>query len=119
MSKQIRQWLLIILLIPTMATANQPDYFQAGVKAFQEGKYEEAVSYFQQASEEGEDKPQLNYNLGAAYFKTGQYERSEKEFKKLTYLPGWQALALSGVSEMNPSKLPKPNNDGRFRRPRP
>ncbi len=90
-----RHWLLLlILLVPAMAAATAPDWYQAGVDAFQEGKYKEALTFFKRAQSEGIDTPNLRYNIGAAYYKTGQYEAAGKEFQKLADYSEWRPLAL-------------------------
>ena len=87
-------WLLLLLLVPAMAAANASDWYQAGVNAFQEGKYEEALTFFKRAQSEGIDTPNLHYNIGAAYYKSGQYEAAGNQFQKLTEDPEWKPLAL-------------------------
>jgi len=93
MQTRIRLWLLL-LVVPAVAAANASNYYQAGVKAFQEEKYEEALRFFKQAQSEGIDTPTLRYNIGSAYFRAGQYQEAGKQFQILAGHPDWSPLAL-------------------------
>ncbi|MGM0402210.1 MAG: hypothetical protein ACQEQN_00690 [Thermodesulfobacteriota bacterium] len=95
MRTRTTHWLLLlILLVPAMAAATATDWYQAGVEAFQAEKYEEALAFFRRAQREGINTPNLRYNIGAAYYKTGQYKAAGKEFQKLADHPAWKPLAL-------------------------
>ena len=56
---------LILLICGTSAWASP----QSAERAFQEGKYPEAVSQYKSAAEKDPKKPELQYNLGAATYK--------------------------------------------------
>jgi tetratricopeptide (TPR) repeat protein len=91
---QIRHWLMLMIFIPAIANADFIDSYQAGVAAFREGKYEEALMYFNRAENQGINTPNLHYNLGATFYKTKRYDQAEKRFQKLTDLPEWKPLAF-------------------------
>ena len=61
----------IFLGLSSLLLADQKSYlFQNGNKAYQNGKYEEAISDYQQILKMGYESPELYYNLGNAYYKT-------------------------------------------------
>jgi len=62
--------LVAILGITSLVRADQKIYlYQKGNEAYQKGKYEEAISEYQQILKMGYESPQLYYNLGNAYYK--------------------------------------------------
>lgn len=76
------QWILLFLAVcmhvPCMATADQASAtveqkFSAAVQAYDEGRYGEAIEGFQATLNEGLTAPEVHYDLGNAYFKTGAY----------------------------------------------
>jgi tetratricopeptide (TPR) repeat protein len=91
---QIRHWLMLMVFMPAIANADFLDSYQAGVVAFRDGKYEEALMYFNRAENQGINTPNLHYNLGATFYKTKRYDQAEKRFHKLTDLPEWKPLAF-------------------------
>lgn len=54
--------------------------FQAGQKAFEAGKYQEALTLFNQARAAGLDKPALYHNIGVCAYKLGRYEEARQAF---------------------------------------
>jgi len=86
---------LLTLLLPAAAMpAEPPPLFQAGVEAFQQGEYEQALKYFRRAKARGGNRAQLYYNLGSTYYKLGRYRQAAEEFERLLNRPGWRHLAL-------------------------
>lgn len=57
--------------------------FQAGIKLFKEGKYEEAAAAFQRASEKEPSEPIYYNNMGESYIKLGKYDEAIQAFKKM------------------------------------
>ncbi len=68
------------------------DSFSQGVKAADSGKYESALQHFEKAKKAGLDSAGLNYNIGVAYYKLGQYESAKKVFTALTKVKEYQQL---------------------------
>ena len=64
-----------------MASAAQASP-QSAEKAFQQGKYNEALTEYKEAAEKNPDHPALAYNTGAAAYKTGDYNVAAASFEK-------------------------------------
>lgn len=69
------------------------DEFQQGLDAAAAGSYDQAVTHFLRAKKAGAKRPALDYNLGVAYFKLGQYEQAREAFMRLADEPGFEQLA--------------------------
>ena len=92
---RIKSWILLLtLLLPAAAPAETTPFFQAGVEAFQQGEYEQALKYFRRARARGINIAQLYYNLGSTYYKLGRYREAAEEFENVVNRPGWRHLAL-------------------------
>ncbi len=55
---------------------------QTGEKAFQKGDFKKAEQEYQQAATKSPDKPVLQYNLGAAAYKSGNFDGAAQSFAK-------------------------------------
>jgi Ca-activated chloride channel homolog len=53
-----------------------------GSKAYEKGDYEKSLKYFIDAQLENPDKPEMYYNIGNAYYKTGKYEDAANNFRQ-------------------------------------
>lgn len=85
--------LLAALFFSAGSWAQTKDDFQQGMDAAAAGKYDQAVTYFQRAKKAGSKRPALDYNLGVAYFKLGNYEPAREAFLRLTDEPEFKQLA--------------------------
>jgi len=87
--RYIQLWQIVfvsigILLSPVPAIAGGADSFNAGVKAYREGKYQEAANLFERARKEGVRKVSVYFNLGSSYYRLGQYEKATAMFEMVT-----------------------------------
>jgi len=73
-----------MLLLPVPAIAGGADSFNAGVKAYRAGKYQEAVTLFERARKEGVRKVSVYFNLGSSYYRLGQYDKAIAMFEMVT-----------------------------------
>lgn len=70
-------------------------YFDIGVFAFEEGKYQDAISNFEQAIQLNPDAPEFHHYMGKTYLETRQYVQAEKFLTK-----AWKmAPLLSEISK--------------------
>jgi hypothetical protein len=82
-------FLALLSLAPLLlcAAAHATDEAQAayanGVAAFQAGDYARALDDFLLARAEGYHGVQLDYSLGATYYRLGQYQPAQREFENL------------------------------------
>ncbi|MEW6076668.1 MAG: tetratricopeptide repeat protein [Thermodesulfobacteriota bacterium] len=86
--------LLLLLLFPMLAIADETEPYQTGLEAFNAGNYDQALTCFNQALARGNRSPGLYYNLGVTGYKTGRYDQAANAFERLTKDPAWRALAL-------------------------
>ncbi len=96
----MRYRLLILLLVlpflfsPMTARASPADYeFEAGVRAFGEQDYRQALYHFTRAENVGMRDARLDYNLGAVFYRLEHYAESRRYFEKLQGHPTLGALA--------------------------
>ncbi len=70
LSRRVILGFWILLGVSSLLLADQKSYlFQKGNEAYQKGKYEEAISDYQQILKMGYESPELYYNLGNSYYK--------------------------------------------------
>lgn len=78
---------LLILLGALIATAGSAPSAQASakdaVKAYNEERYEEAVSLYQEAAREDPDNLKFAFNLGVAAYKSDKFELAISEFDRV------------------------------------
>jgi len=55
--------------------------FERGNRMYRQGRYEEAVAAYRAALEDGDDRPQLRYNLGTALLRLGRYEEAQQHLE--------------------------------------
>lgn len=78
-----RKWsgMLSILLVTTfLPAAAQAGSAQDGFEAYKKGQYDQALKLFIEAQLENPEKPELLYNLGNAYYKTGDFESAYQHY---------------------------------------
>ena len=68
--------ILLVTLICAAATSGQEEIFRTGVKYYQEGNYDDAIKMFSKIEKSGLESAALYYNLGTAYFKSGDLGRA-------------------------------------------
>ena len=52
--------------------------FERGNRHYRAGRYEEAVAAYQQAIENGDERPELRYNMGTALLRLGRYDEAQQ-----------------------------------------
>ena len=56
--------------------------FEKANRLYRAGKYEEAVRLYRQALREGEDSPELRYNLGTALVQLGKFDEADEHLQQ-------------------------------------
>ena len=74
-------FLLLFTTLPLAAAGNDAK-LKKGVEAYQNERWDEALSYFQAAVDEDPENPQLQFNLGSALYKKERYEDAAAAFEK-------------------------------------
>ena len=67
-------------LLMQQCFANSTDW-DNGTVAFQEGDYQTALRYFENAKRDGQDGPAVHYNVAVCNFKLGRYEPAAANFR--------------------------------------
>lgn len=76
-------YLLIICLFTLPATAQRASTLEEGMKAYGDAKYAEAAEIFEQViAQTPNPTDELFYNLGASYYKQGEYALALINFKR-------------------------------------
>ncbi|MGD8784224.1 MAG: tetratricopeptide repeat protein [Thioalkalispiraceae bacterium] len=73
---------MVFLYNIAAVSADQSVLFESGMKAFQQGRYQQAIAYFNQAKTRGYNQIVVEYNLGVSHYKLGQYQQAERAFRK-------------------------------------
>jgi len=73
---------LVLVSAPATAASSR-DAFEAGVAAFRDGDYQQALDHFLAAQQAGLSSRALLYDLGATYFRLGRYAEAERVFSRL------------------------------------
>ncbi len=79
------RWMALILIalpVPSLATPQADSLFAAGNRAYQEGRFEDAVSSYEAIREAGLGSGALYYNLGNAYFRTESYGLAAANYER-------------------------------------
>jgi tetratricopeptide (TPR) repeat protein len=85
-----RIWQIVFLLVPLLAGANlisiiatpQEEQFNAGNKLFVQNKFADAAAAYEKLIQTGSFSPALYFNLGNAYFKSGQIGRAITAYRR-------------------------------------
>jgi len=80
--------------------------FTRGVQEFRSGNYQRAIDAFEKAQQQGKQSGALYYNLGASYYRTAQYAKSEQAFRHLLRDNQFRQLAQYnlGLISLKPGK---------------
>ncbi|MBN1931291.1 MAG: VWA domain-containing protein [Desulfobacterales bacterium] len=79
--------ILILLLIPLVnvsaafAASNYKN-LQQGLEAYEKGDYEKSLKFFIDAQLENPERSEIYYNIGNAYYKTGDFESALKNYQE-------------------------------------
>ncbi|MBU0489470.1 MAG: tetratricopeptide repeat protein [Bacteroidetes bacterium] len=82
MKRIIRILAVVFLLSPAFLHAGPEEFYQNGLTEYTAGDYTGAIESWLQVSESGFESPELYYNLGNAYYKTGNIPSTILYFEK-------------------------------------
>lgn len=85
--KKISLWVMVFVFVlggfSSWAFGAEYDKIVRRANAlYKDKKYEEALKLYQEAAENHSDQPRLNFDLGAAQFKTGDFDKAGDSFQK-------------------------------------
>jgi tetratricopeptide (TPR) repeat protein len=74
--------IFFLLLATAMAQSNVESDFKSAISLYDQARFAESVGAFQQLIERGYSSPPLFYNIGCAYFKSGQLGLAIANFRR-------------------------------------
>lgn len=77
----------LMALLACLTLAAAPAAAEEGAAAFKKGNYQEALRAYVEAKAEAPEDPRLDYNLGAVFYKLGQYEKAAQSFQAALSAP--------------------------------
>jgi hypothetical protein len=87
----------IIVLLATAAAAAPAEDWEAGKRAFGDGDFVAALTFFEAARDAGMDTPAVHYNIGVSQYKAARYRQSAKTFAMISE----RFPAMRGLAEYN------------------
>lgn len=82
-----------LLVTMPLAAAQGRETAEQGLIAFKNGEYRQALDYFLQAEQAGNNSESLQYNIAVSLYRLKRYRESEARFKAMIEQPKWQPLA--------------------------
>ncbi|MES3008573.1 MAG: porin family protein [Pseudomonadota bacterium] len=89
---------VLLATIPVLAQNAQNSGSQtaaetnAGISAFNQGDYQQALGLFEAAERAGDQSDALDYNIAVSLYRLGRYEEAKERFQTLADKPDWQVL---------------------------
>jgi len=96
---------------PTAVYINTPhprsEAYRAALRAKQDGKWDEAITYFQQAADLEPDAPDLQYHIADAYLQQGNLDQAIHRFSALigsspNFAPAYYGRARARMQQSSP-----------------
>jgi len=87
-----RSLLCLALLVASMANANPAKLFDAGNRAYAEGRFDDAADAFHKAAAEEPESATILYNLGNAQYRAGAFEDAAGSYEQAASLAQTDAL---------------------------
>ncbi len=82
---------VLALILPSSVMANES--FRAGIQQFKNAQYQQAISSFNLAQQQGLQSPTIIYNLGVSHYKLKQYSQAKHYFQQLINLKSLTPIA--------------------------
>lgn len=82
MNKRFLSTVIFTFILSVGIFANPTEQFENANKAYQDGKYEEAIKLYSEIIDSGQESAALYYNLGNAYYKTYKYNHAILFYEK-------------------------------------
>lgn len=82
MKKSILSFVVIVAFLHQMSASNEAQIFAEGNKAYQEKNYDEAIKIYEALLRQNWESPDLEYNLGNAWYKKGSNGRAILHYER-------------------------------------
>jgi tetratricopeptide (TPR) repeat protein len=83
----------LVALLFACAQAFAMTAMDEGVRAYRDGRYEEALAAFERAAREEPERAAVRFNLGLAHYKLGHYPEARREFLRVRKDTSMRAVA--------------------------
>ncbi len=103
---KLKGLLFFMLLLAEGSVAYADVAFEQGVSAFKQQQFQQAIGYFLQSRQQGNEDAILAYNLASSYYKLGQYADAQQYFTKASAYN-----SLAGLSFYNIGLIALKQND--------
>lgn len=91
-SRKRSVWYLVMAIASLSVSAQNLSPAQQGITAFNNGNYDQALSLFQQAENNGNTSQSVDYNIAVSLYRLGRLEEAEQRFLQLNDVRQWQVL---------------------------
>ncbi|OQX24951.1 MAG: hypothetical protein BWK80_18190 [Desulfobacteraceae bacterium IS3] len=81
-TKKMLSAIVLSCLIVSSTPAAHANPLKQGLEAYNKGDYEKSLKLFIDAQLENPDQPEILYNVGNAYYKTGDFDAAASNFKE-------------------------------------
>jgi len=81
-TKKVLSAIVLLCLIVSSTPAAHANPLKQGLEAYNKGDYEKSLKLFIDAQLENPDKSEVLYNVGNAYYKTGDFDSAASNFKE-------------------------------------
>lgn len=99
--------LFLVLLMPRPARALElASPLEKGVTAYESGDYEGALNHFIKAQLDDPANPEIDFNIGTAYYRLGKFDEAEKSFERVA-TSGNKGLRSKGLYNLGNSRFKK------------
>ena len=92
MKIQGKRLFAVAILSAAIAAQAQDSSSNPGISAFNEGRYQEALTHFEQQEREASSTDSLQYNIAVSLFRLQRYDEAKQRFQSLVDKPQWQVL---------------------------
>ncbi len=110
----IKTIIAAVFLLPALIFSDElEDYYQSGLEAYQNGQYSLAIQEFESILDSDWESPQLYYNLGNSYYRSGIISGAVWAYEKCLLLkPGHKDaqynLQLANLKVVDRVEIPEP-----------
>ena len=96
----------LLLMPPPVHAMDLASPLEKGVKAYDTAEYEAALTHFIDAQLEDPDNPEIDFNIGTAYYRLGKFDEAATSFERAAAATG-KDLRNKGLYNLGNSRFKK------------